>query len=95
MSTLVSLLRYTPLYESSGEDSHLPEMAADKIEALEAENERQREALRPFAEYASQEGFDLDFNGIPLPDEEGVGWVYLNLGHFRAARAALAEQEEK
>lgn len=39
---LVQRLRNTPLYESHGETSELPEQAADRIEALEAEIERLR-----------------------------------------------------
>ena len=57
------------------------------FEALEAENARLREALRPFAEYMGD--MDKDSLGNPLPDGEGVGWVYLTQGDFRRARAAL------
>lgn len=35
---LVQRLRYTPLYEGHGEESELPEEAADRIEALAAQN---------------------------------------------------------
>jgi hypothetical protein len=54
------------------------------IEALEA-------ALRPFAEYASRDGFGLDNNGQEVPASEGVGWIYLTVGDFRRARQALGE----
>lgn len=60
----------------------------DQIKALEAENARMREALEPFARYASENGFGLDNNGAPLPDTDGVGWIYLTNGDFRAARRA-------
>jgi len=54
--------------------------AADRIEALER-------ALKPFAEYMGD--MDRDNLGNPLPDDAGVGWVYLTQGDFRRARAAL------
>lgn len=46
------------------------------------------QALEPFAKY--MEGKDTDNNGKPLPDDQGVGWVYLTYRNFRAARAASA-----
>lgn len=46
------------------------------------------EALKPFADYM-QNGMGLNHKGEPLPDNEGVGWVYLTVGDFRRAKAAL------
>jgi len=63
------------------------------LSALSGENKRLREALAPFAGYLNRAAFDLDNNGNPLPDEQGMGWIYLNVGHFRAARAALNSTE--
>src|SRR5690606_20408442 len=55
-----------------------------KIKALEAKLAAAQKALEPFAEYG-EDYFDKDYNGKPLPDKQGVGWVYLNYGHFRKA----------
>lgn len=55
---------------------------------LRAENDKLRQAAKPFAEYGL-DYFDKDNTGSPLPDEQGVGWIYLNYGHFRALRTAL------
>ncbi len=52
---------------------------------------RLREALEPFAKYLDTAKFDVDYNGNPLPDEQGMGWVYLTIGDFRRARTALAQ----
>lgn len=48
------------------------------------------EAVKPFAEYIA-DGGDHDDKGEPLPDTQGVGWVYLTFGDFRRARAAMTE----
>jgi hypothetical protein len=61
--------------------------------AAEANAARMREALKPFAEYMSV-GMDLDNHGNPIPDTEGVGWVYLTHGDFRRARKALGGKDE-
>lgn len=63
----------------------------DKARADRAEEEiaRLREALKPFAEYLQAHPLDLNNKGRPLPDSEGVGWIYLTIGDFRRARAAL------
>ena len=52
-----------------------------------------REALEPFARYMNtDEGrMDRDNKGRALPNEDGVGWVYLTHGDFRRAEAALAK----
>lgn len=50
-----------------------------------------RAALEPFASYMLGGG-DLDHLGCPLPDDQGVGWVYLTMGDFRRATAALTPQ---
>lgn len=63
------------------------------VEAAARTEVRQlREALRPFAEYMqTDEGrLDLDYLGNEIPDDQGVGWVYLTHGDFRAALRALA-----
>ena len=65
--------------------------AVDALVTAERLLAEAREALRPFAEYM-QNGGDLDNKGNPLPDEQGVGWVYLTMADFRKARAALGEQ---
>lgn len=44
-------------------------------------------AIDPFAIYM-HDGLDNDNNGNPMPDEQGVGWVYLTFGDFRRARDA-------
>lgn len=64
------------------------EEANDDKEALETQLAAAEKALEPFAEYG-EDYFDKDYNGKPLPDKQGVGWVYLNYGHFRKARAVL------
>lgn len=53
-----------------------------RVKALE-------EALKPFADYMGDH-FDKDNHGKPLPDDLGVGWIYLTHADFRRARAALA-----
>lgn len=60
-------------------DSHVSE--------LQAENEKLRGALEPFANYYGPHYPDTDDKGTPLPDEDGVGWIYLTVGDFRRARA--------
>lgn len=62
-----------------------------------AENERLRAALQPFADYMhTDEGrLDLDHDGCELPDDLGVGWIYLNHGDFRRAQAALAQKGDQ
>lgn len=66
------------------------ESAEAKLSALQEEVGRLREALEPFADYASQDGFGLDYHGRELPDGDGPGWVYVTNGDFRRARSALA-----
>ena len=68
---------------------------------LEAENTRLRacvavleKALQPFAAYLDTAAWDLNNNGDPLPDDHGMGWVYLTIGNFREARAALTPTKE-
>lgn len=56
----------------------------------EAERDRLRRALEPFANYYGPHYPDTDYNGAPLPDEDGVGWIYLTVGDFRRAAQALA-----
>lgn len=53
-----------------------------RVKVLEA-------ALKPFAEYMGDH-FDKDNHGDPLPDDLGVGWIYLTHADFRRARTALA-----
>lgn len=69
-----------------------PELLKEAASALDAKDTRIKElekALEPFAEYLNGAAFDLDDKGNPLPDEQGMGWVYLNVGDFRRARTAL------
>lgn len=75
------------------EASSALEAAQAAREAAEAKAARLEEALKPFAKYASENGFGLDFHGRELPDSEGVGWIYLTNGDFRRARAALGGRE--
>ena len=63
-------------------------IAAAALAASQAEASRMREALRPFAEYMGD--MDRDNLGNPLPDDAGVGWVYLTQGDFRRAKDALS-----
>lgn len=62
----------------------------DKLRDAEARIEELESALRPFAEYMEEYG-DKDNLGKLVPNEQGVGWIYLNHGHFRSAREALAK----
>lgn len=66
-------------------------MALSHRDALQARVSALEAALRPFAKYLDAASFDLDNNGDPLPNELGMGWVYLTVGDFRAARSALQE----
>lgn len=73
----------------------------EKVATLEAENARLRarvavleKALQPFAAYLDTAAWDLNNNGDPLPDDHGMGWVYLTIGNFREARAALTPAKE-
>ena len=59
--------------------------AADEIERLRAENEKLREALKPFAEKYTVK----DDN---LPNEHNA-LTLINVGDLRAARKALGETE--
>ena len=66
-------------------------VAESRVQLLEAENERLKEALKPFGEYLTDTPFDLDNHGNPLPDDTQPGWTYLTAGDFRRARNALKE----
>lgn len=63
-----------------------------KVPEVRAVVEKLRRALRPFAEYIA-DGGDRNYKGEPLPDTEGMGWVYLTIGDFRRARAALTRTD--
>lgn len=52
------------------------------------------EAARPFADYASSDGFGKDHRGADLPGDDGVGWVYLKIKDFREICAALRDLEQ-
>ncbi len=65
-------------------------LTADKLAAANARAERLEAALKPFADYATTDGFGLNHLGEELPDLGGVGWVYLTNGDFRRAREAYA-----
>jgi len=60
-----------------------------RLTAAEQKLASVEEALKPFAEYLDTAKFDLDNKGEPLPDDQGMGWVYLTVGDFRRARTAL------
>lgn len=78
-------------YDADKSDMSARDLLNDReaeIEVLEAKLAAAEKALEPFAEYCGDH-FDKDFNGNPLPDEQKVGWVYLNYGHFRRARAVM------
>lgn len=62
-----------------------------RTDSLASELAQCREALAPFATYLDQARFDLDNNGDPLPDDHGMGWVYLTVGDFRRARSLMAD----
>lgn len=66
-----------------------------RVSTLEAELEKAREALEPFAVYAENDGFGLDNNGQPLPDADGPGWVYLTNGDFRRASGVFRSLSHK
>ena len=65
-------------------------LVAENEAKLQEHSDRLESALRPFAEYLDTAKFDLDNNGNPLPDEQGMGWVYLTVGDFRRAKDALS-----
>lgn len=58
-------------------------------ERCEAEIARLRGALKPFSDYCDELNGFLDNHNQPLPDDSGPGWVYVKVGDFRRARAAL------
>lgn len=102
---LRNLLRDVPDDELQANVRHIVAAQPENIRALLDELSRLREAerrakevIQPFAEYMDG-GMGLDNNGLELPDEQGVGWVYLNHGHFRAAsdfyRALSTQVEER
>lgn len=70
----------------------LNERGSKALTAARAEIERLKGALEPFARYFDG-GMDFDNAGEPLPDDQGVGWIYLKYADFRRARAALADKE--
>lgn len=74
-------------FEQSLSEHNAKVEAQRALAASQAEASRLREALTPFAEYMGD--MDRDNLGNPLPDDAGVGWVYLTQGDFRRARAAL------
>lgn len=56
--------------------------------------EQMAEALRPFADYLGEVKIDLNSKGEPLPDDQGVGWIYLTVGDFRRARDAILKARQ-
>lgn len=82
------------------ENNALKSEASAELSRLSAENAELRkerdeavEMLKPFAEYMGETG-DLNHKGQPLPDSEGVGWVYLTQGDFRRARTFINSIKE-
>ena len=73
--------------------------AADELARLRAENERLRDALKPFAVVAVEHSGDENEDGRLVSIEVGGAgsrwYVYspnhLTVGHFRAARSALED----
>lgn len=83
---IIERLRTRPLYEGCGEESNIPDDAADEIERL-------REALQPFAKV-------LKGNWSHQSNEMLMSFGFgedkrleLTLGDFRNASAALKEKE--
>ncbi|MCV9940888.1 hypothetical protein OIU35_31445 [Boseaceae bacterium BT-24-1] len=62
-----------------------------EVEALQAKLAQAGEAMEPFAGYYGPHYPDTDDRGVPLPDEDGTGWVYLTVGDFRRARSAASD----
>ena len=75
----------------NGDGARLAKEAADEILRLRAENEKLRAALKPFADAAE----DLDEDD---KDNRSIWehWVagYIEIGHLRAAAAALKETND-
>lgn len=63
----------------------------DRATAAEARVRELEAGLKPFAKYASENGFGLNHKSEPLPGNDGVGWVYLRIDDFRRARALLED----
>jgi hypothetical protein len=84
---LVERLRWSASGKVGAEQARLERNAADRIEALSAEVERLREALKEvFEAWAGSEGF------IPETAPEGY-LLYLTKRMAHIARAALGEQQ--
>jgi hypothetical protein len=73
--------------------NHVEWVPHDDYAAAIARAEKAEAALRPFAEYMQSDNgrMDRDNLGNDLPDNQGVGWVYLTHGDFRKATAALSK----
>lgn len=70
-------------------EEHETEIAAAAERPLFKRLEQAKAVLEPFGKYLDTAAFDLDNHGEPLPDDQGMGWVYLTIGDFRRARAFL------
>jgi hypothetical protein len=81
------------LFASRHETDLCQQALADRA-AAEAKLAQAVEALKPFADYYGEHYPDTDDKGSPLPDDAGVGWVYLTMGAFRRARSAAAMGEK-
>jgi hypothetical protein len=70
--------------------------AAARLDELERENARMREALRPFADWADHHR-DITYDHyVPECEIDGPGHsLTITLGDFRKARASLAGSGEK
>jgi len=69
---------------------------AEKIDDLERENARMREALKPFAEWADHYRASTHDHYVPECEIDGpCHSLAITLGEFRRARAALAGSGEK
>lgn len=76
------------------ERATLFDATADEIARLRKRVEDLEAGLRPFGQYLDTASYDLDNAGSPLPDEQGMGWVYLTVGDFRRARSLLSDKDQ-
>jgi len=97
---LIGELRNLVAFNQSSYLGDLARKAADRIQSLEAERDRLRDALRPFAEWARlheaahPEAVELDnvhYLQAPCPEISDHTVIVVNWGHFAEARAAIGE----
>jgi hypothetical protein len=93
MSTMSGLEREAKAYARGRMDAQ--RAAAEKIDELERENARLREALKPFAEKAEKDISDREFDDDIYEAVYRHEAPHLTVGDLRRARAALAGSGEK